>query len=87
MSTQILPTSDDGDSGVDLDDFLAFTHCFNGPNRPYATADPACTCLDSDDDGVSDSDESVGTNKWWNDRSVDVCCPEYSPCMVIFSRQ
>ncbi len=51
------PRSDaDGDGDVDLDDFLLFQSCFNGPNRPWATtSDPgACYCLDQDDDADVD---------------------------------
>jgi hypothetical protein len=40
----------DGDADVDLIDFSVFQGCFNGPNRPYGSASPMCTCFDDDDD-------------------------------------
>ncbi|MBN1491263.1 MAG: hypothetical protein JXA69_15225 [Phycisphaerae bacterium] len=36
----------DGDGDVDLADFGQFSACFNGPNRPYASPELVCTCLD-----------------------------------------
>ena len=47
------PSADaDGDGDVDLADFAHFQQCFNGPNRPAATA--ACNDVDFDRDGDID---------------------------------
>jgi hypothetical protein len=50
------PTDADGDGDVDLSDFLVFQSCFNGPNRPYAVADPSCRCLDTQPAPNGDAD-------------------------------
>jgi hypothetical protein len=42
----------DLDGDVDLDDFLAFQACFNGPNRPFAQAE--CGGADFDHDVDAD---------------------------------
>ncbi|MBN1488621.1 MAG: hypothetical protein JXA69_01785 [Phycisphaerae bacterium] len=49
------PTVDvDGDGDVDLTDFGVFASCFNGPNRPHATANETCFCHDTESDGDVD---------------------------------
>ncbi len=50
------PQDADFDGDIDLNDFSAFQACFNGPNRPYATAGVprTCACLDDDQDGDVD---------------------------------
>lgn len=50
------PHDVDNDGDVDVGDFSVFQVCFNGPNRPYASAgDPqVCACLDIDGDNDVD---------------------------------
>ncbi|MBN1491182.1 MAG: hypothetical protein JXA69_14810 [Phycisphaerae bacterium] len=43
----------DRDGDVDLTDFAAFQHCYNGPNRPYGS--PSCRPVDFDADWSIDS--------------------------------
>jgi hypothetical protein len=50
------PQDVDGDGDVDLVDFLVFQGCFNGPNRPYASTDPMCKCLDTQPAPSGDTD-------------------------------
>ncbi len=54
----------DSDGDVDLDDFLAFMRCFNGPNQPAAA--PDCGEEDLDDDTDIDLDDFLAFTRCFN---------------------
>jgi hypothetical protein len=48
------PQDTDSDGDVDLTDYGVFLGCYNGPGKPYGSANENCPCLDSDRDGDVD---------------------------------
>jgi fibronectin-binding autotransporter adhesin len=72
------PASDaDGDGDVDLNDFLQFQACFNGPNRPWLmTADSqTCACLDADRDADVDLADFLVFQGCFNGPNRTPACP------------
>jgi hypothetical protein len=81
---QPIPTSpwmaygdfnEDGD--VDLEDFLHFQTCFNGPNRPYSFEN-GCTDADIDGDGDVDLVDFLDFQACFNgpNRPANAGCPQ-----------
>ncbi len=46
-----------GDGDVDIDDFAAFSLCFNGSAKPYGSGGSNCDCFDTTLDGDVDIDD------------------------------
>ncbi len=70
------PSDVSGDGDVDLDDFLAFAACFNGPNQAYAEgpASIRCRCLDVEGDGDVDLDDFIGFTACFNGPNQPPAC-------------
>ncbi len=66
------PADFDHDGDVDLDDFLVFTRCFNGPNKPYAAG--GCDAVDFDNDHDVDLDDFLTFTHCFNGPNSPPAC-------------
>ncbi len=63
----------DQDADVDLEDFVAFQACFNGPNRPASMS--GCDHADYDADGDVDLDDFTVFQSCFNGPNRPTACP------------
>ncbi len=73
VTVSVASTPDfDADGDVDLEDFLSFSRCFNGPNR--APARPGCEGADLDTDGDVDLDDFLTFARCFNGPNRPPAC-------------
>ncbi len=67
------PGDADCDEDVDLEDFIVFNACFNGPNRPAAGT--YCDDVDFDSDGDVDMADYAAFSVCFNGPNAPAACP------------